>query len=115
VTRLATLVVGIAFGAAALAGCGGGGGDQAAGGGGGDTSGETANTPDEFVPDSPGPSAAFRSGKIYCGLYPLEELARQNGVAAKAEVVARAYSKLETGAKDREDAYKGCLAGIKGK
>jgi hypothetical protein len=113
VTRLATLVVGIAFGAAALAGCGGGGGGGGQAGG-GETSGEAGNTPDEFVPDSPGPSAAYRSGKIYCGLYPLDELARQNGVPAKPEAVARAYSKIETGAKDRADAYKGCLAGIKG-
>jgi hypothetical protein len=111
VRRPATLVLALALVPALLAGCGGGGGQAS----GGNTSEQNANTPDEFVPDSPGPSPAFRSGKIYCGLYPLDELARQNGVAAKPETVARAYSKLETGAKDREDAYKGCLAGIKAK
>jgi hypothetical protein len=60
-----------------------------------------------------GQTAAFRAGKIYCGLYPLNELARQEGVKAKPEAVARSYSQAEATPKDKEEAYKGCLSGLK--
>ena len=60
-----------------------------------------------------GQTAAFRAGKIYCDLYPLEELARQEGVKAEAEAIAKSYSEAEATPKDKEQAYKGCLAALK--
>ena len=59
-----------------------------------------------------GQSAAFRAGKIYCGLYPLGELARQEGVKADAEAIAKSYSSAEATAKDKAEARKGCLAAL---
>jgi hypothetical protein len=60
-------------------------------------------------------TAAYRAGVTYCNLYPLEELARQEGVEVKAEAVARSYSTAEATPKDKKDAYEGCLAALKQK
>jgi hypothetical protein len=62
-----------------------------------------------------GQSAAFNAGKTYCNLYPLQELARQEGVKATPEAVARSYSSAEATPKDKKDAYNGCLAALKPK
>jgi hypothetical protein len=62
-----------------------------------------------------GQTAAFRAGKIYCDLYPLEELARQEGVKAEPEAIAKSYSSAEATPKDKEEAYKGCLSALKPK
>ena len=98
--------------AAALAsGCGAAGktGDEA------NTSGATGTRGELFGDDQTveGQTAAFRAGKVYCGLYPLDELARQEGVQPKAEAIARSYSSAEATPKDKEQAYKGCLAALK--
>lgn len=95
----------------------------AAGGcGAADKAGQTANTGgatgtrgELFGDDATveGQTAAFRAGKVYCDLYPLAELARQEGVEAKPEAVARSYSQAEATPKDKEEAYKGCLSALK--
>jgi major membrane immunogen (membrane-anchored lipoprotein) len=79
------------------------------------TGGATGTRGELFGDDATveGQTAAFRAGKIYCGLYPLDELARQEGVKAKAEAVAKSYSQAEATPKDKEEAYKGCLAALK--
>jgi hypothetical protein len=79
------------------------------------TGGATGTRGELFGDDATvsGQTAAFRAGKVYCGLYPLEELARQEGVEPKAEAVARSYSQAEATPKDKEEARKGCLAGLK--
>jgi hypothetical protein len=79
------------------------------------TGGATGTRGELFGDDATveGQTAAFRAGKIYCGLYPLDELARQEGVAAKAEAVAKSYSSAEATPKDKEEAYKGCLSALK--
>jgi hypothetical protein len=78
------------------------------------TGGATGTRGELFGDDATveGQTAAFRAGKVYCGLYPLDELARQEGVEAKAEAVARSYSSAEATPKDKQEAYKGCLAGL---
>ena len=80
------------------------------------TGGATGTRGELFGDDATveGQTAAFRAGKIYCGLYPLEELARQEGVKADADAIAKSYSSAEATAKDKEDARKGCLAALKG-
>ena len=107
-TRLALVLLS----AAALAsGCGAAGktGDAA------NTGGATGTRGELFGDDATveGQTAAFRAGKVYCGLYPLDELARQEGVQAKAEAVAKSYSEAEATPKDKEEAYKGCMAALK--
>ncbi len=47
------------------------------------------------------------------GLALTEELARQEGVEANPEAVARSYSQAEATPKDKEEAYKGCMAALK--
>lgn len=95
--------------AAFAGGCGAAGGKNANTGVAGGTRGELMGD-DNTVE---GQTAAFRAGVIYCNLYPLEELARQEGVPPKPEAIARSYSKLETTPKDKEQAYKGCLSVLK--
>jgi hypothetical protein len=94
----------------------------ASGCGAADKAGQTANTGgatgtrgELFGDDDSisGQTAAFRAGKVYCDLYPLSELARQEGVEAKPEAVARSYSQAEATPKDKEEAYKGCLSALK--
>ena len=82
---------------------------------GANTGGATGTRGELFGDDQTveGQTAAFRAGKIYCGLYPLEELARQEGVKADAEAIAKSYSSAEATPKDKEEARKGCLAALK--
>jgi hypothetical protein len=93
------------------AGCGAAGktGEEANTGGATGTRGELFGD-DQTVE---GQTAAFRAGKIYCGLYPLDELARQEGVKADPDAVAKSYSSAEATPKDKEEARKGCLAALK--
>lgn len=60
-----------------------------------------------------GQTAAFRAGVVYCNLYPLSVLARQEGVKEDPEAVARSYSQAEATPKDKKEAYKGCLSVLK--
>ena len=94
----------------------------ASGCGAADKAGQTANTGgatgtrgELFGDDDTvgGQTAAFRAGRVYCDLYPIQELARQEGVAAEPEAVARSYSQAEATPKDKEEAYKGCLSALK--
>jgi hypothetical protein len=109
-TRLASVLV---IAAAIASGCGAAdkAGQTANTGGATGTRGELFGDDDSIA----GQTAAFRAGKIYCDLYPLEELARQEGVEAKPEAVARSYSHAEATPKDKEEAYKGCLSALKPK
>jgi hypothetical protein len=96
--------------AAFAAGCGAAGNEEGANtGAAGGTRGELFGD-DDTVGEQ---TAAFRAGVIYCNLYPIEELARQEGVAPKPEAIARSYSKAEATPKDQEQAYKGCLSVLK--
>lgn len=97
--------------AALAAGCGAAGeaGETANTGGATGTRGELFGD-DQTVE---GQTAAFRAGKVYCDLYPISELARQEGVKAEPEAVARSYSQAEATPKDKEEAYKGCLTALK--
>jgi hypothetical protein len=106
-TRLALLLV---IAAALASGCGAAGkaGQTANTGGATGTRGELFGD-DQTVE---GQTAAFRAGKVYCDLYPITELARQEGVKPEAEAVARAYSSAEATPKDKEEAYKGCLSAL---
>jgi hypothetical protein len=118
--KLATLLLLLA---ALAAGCGaadnadeGAGTAAEQGQGQGQLGGSATGTRGELVGEDDtvsGQSAAYRAGRTYCNLYPLAELARQEGVAAKPEAVAEAYSKFETTAKDKKEAYDGCLSALK--
>jgi hypothetical protein len=48
-----------------------------------------------------------------CSQFPLEELARQNGVKPVPKLVAAKVAELETTPEDRKAAYQGCLDAIK--
>jgi hypothetical protein len=96
--------------AALAAGCGAAGNEEGANtGAAGGTRGELFGDDDTVGAQT----AAFRAGVIYCNLYPITELARQEGVAANPEAIARSYSKAETTPADQEQAYKGCLSVLK--
>jgi hypothetical protein len=97
--------------AALASGCGAAGKTGANTGGATGTRGELVGEDDTVS----GQSAAFRAGVTYCNLYPLEELARQEGVAAKPEAVAKSYSEAEATPKDKKDAYHGCLSSLRQK
>ena len=105
--RLCALL-GVAALGFSVGGCGTSTGPGSAGGGG--TGGqETGDQPAEGGLKTPAYTAAHNS----CSLFPLAELARQNGTKATPEAVAREISKGELTAKARQEAYQGCLAGIK--
>lgn len=59
-----------------------------------------------------GDSASFRSGFMTCQLYPLEELARQNGVKPDKGTVAKAVAALEATARDKKDVRAGCMKAL---
>ena|SRR5436190_22574681 len=89
-------------------GCGTSTGPNGAGGGG--TRGqETGDQPAEGGLKTPAYTAAHNS----CSLFPLAELARQNGTKATPDAVARKISSGELTAKAKKEAYQGCLDGIK--
>ena len=104
--RLALLLVT----AMLAAGCGAAGKTANTGGATG-TRGELVGEDDTVS----GHSAAYRAGMTYCNLYPLAELARQEGVAAKPDAVAKSYSQAEATPKDKKDAFDGCMAALKNK
>jgi hypothetical protein len=105
--RLCAFLAAAALGFA-VGGCGTSTGPGSAGGGG--TGGqETGDQPAEGGLKTPAYTAAHNS----CSLFPLAELARQNGTKATPEAVAREISKGELTAKARQEAYQGCLDGIK--
>ena len=98
----------------AAAGCGtstgpgGGGGDISAGAG---TQGQDTTS----QPAAGGlKNGAYTAAHNVCSLYPLSQLAQQNGLPANATAtqVATKVSQGETTASDRKSAYQGCLAGL---
>jgi hypothetical protein len=104
--RLCALLAAAALGFT-VGGCGTSTGPSGAGGGG--TAGqETQDQPEEGGLKTPAYTAAHNS----CSLFPLDELARQNGTKATPEAVARKISASELTAKGKKEAYKGCLDGI---
>jgi hypothetical protein len=105
--RLCALLAAAALGFT-VGGCGTSTGPSGAGGGG--TGGqETQDQPEEGGLKTPAYTAAHNS----CSLFPLDELARQNGTKATPEAVARKISSSELTAKGKKQAYQGCLDGIK--
>ena len=116
--KLALLLVVLAALASGCGAAGDNGAGDTGGGGQGQLGGSATGTRGELVGEDDtvsGQSAAFRAGMTYCNLYPLDELARQEGVAPKPEAVAEAYSRFETTPKDKQDAYDGCLEALKNK
>jgi hypothetical protein len=55
---------------------------------------------------------AYTAAHNSCSLYGLAELARQNGVKATPEAVAKVYMSGETTPAGKKQAYKGCLDAI---
>jgi hypothetical protein len=110
--RLCALLAAAALGFT-VGGCGTSTGPGNGGGGGGEgaaTAGqETGDQPAAGGLKTPSYTAAHNS----CSLFPLEELARQNGTKATPEAVARKIASGENTAKGKREAYKGCLDGIK--
>jgi len=99
--------------ASALVGVAGCGGTSAGPGGGG--SAATAAKPDtnEQPGDNPLSNPAYLAANNVCSLFPLTELARQNGVKATKQAVAKKVAESETTAHDREQAFKGCMDALK--
>jgi hypothetical protein len=97
----------------ASAGCGtssGPGGGNGAGGHG--TEGQDTNQqPSAGGLRTPAYTAAHNS----CSLFPLAELARQNGTKATPQAVAKVVAAGETTPAARKEAYQGCLDGIAAK
>ena len=85
-------------------------GPGAGDGGGGETAGQETND----QPESGGlKTPAYTSAHNICSLFPIEELARQNGTKPTAAAVAKKISEGESTPKARKEAYQGCLDGIK--
>ena len=81
-------------------------------GGGGDTAGQETND----QPESGGlKTPAYTSAHNVCSLFPVEELARQNGTKPTAVAVAKKVAEGESTPKARQEAYQGCLDGINNK
>lgn len=109
--RLCALAAAAALGFT-VGGCGTSTGPSGAGEGGGGTAGqETGDQPESGGLKTPAYTAAHNS----CSLFPLDELARQNGTKATPEAVARKISQGELTEKAKEEAYQGCLDGIDAK
>lgn len=96
------------------AGCGtsngpsGGGGDISAHAG---TQGQDTNS----QPEAGGlKNGAYTAAHNVCSLYPLQQLAQQNGLPANAtkEQVAKKISQGEATKQDQASSYKGCLDAI---
>jgi hypothetical protein len=104
--RLCPLLAAAALGFTVV-GCGTSSGPRA--GGGGTAGQETQDQPEEGGLKTPAYTAAHNS----CSLFPLDELARQNGTKATPEAVARKVSEGELTAAARKQAYQGCLDGLK--
>ena len=82
------------------------------GGGGGGTQGQDTND----QPEAGGlKTPAYTSAHNVCSLFPVDELARQNGTKPTAEAVARKVSESEATEKGKQEAYQGCLDGIHNK
>ena len=82
--------------------------------GGGDAS--TIGQDPHQQPDAGGlKTPAYTAAHNSCSLYGLDELARQNGVKATADAVAKVYMAGESTPAGKKQAYKGCLDAIKGK
>jgi hypothetical protein len=108
--RLCALLAAAALGFT-VGGCGTSTGPGSGGGAdaGGTAGQETQDQPEEGGLRTPSYTAAHNS----CSLFPLAELARQNGTKATPQAVARKISQGELTAKGRREAYQGCLDGIK--
>src|SRR5512133_3426812 len=105
--RLCAFLAAAALGFA-VGGCGTSTGPSGAGGGG--TAGQDiGDQPEAGGLKTPAYTAAHNS----CSLFPLAELARQNGTKATPEAVARKISEGELTAAGKKQAYQGCLDGLK--
>jgi hypothetical protein len=109
---LALLAVLACFGFA-LAACGTSNGP---GGGGGEIGG--AGTQGQEAAQQPNAgglkNGAYTAANNVCSLYPLQQLAQQNGLPASAtkQQVAKKISEGETTKADQRSAYQGCLAAL---
>jgi hypothetical protein len=112
--RLTTLLLCAAFGFAA-AGCGST--SYGPGGPPGNTGAHNAATVGQDPsqqPDQGGlKTPAYTAAHNACSLYGLDELARQNGVKATPETVAKVYQAGESTPEGKKQAYQGCLDAIK--
>jgi len=100
----------------AAAGCGTSTGP---GSGGGATSTESAaGTEGQDTGSQPAAgglrNGAYTAAQTMCSLYPLSQLAQQNGLPATATKaqVARKISQGEANKKDRASSYRGCMAAL---
>jgi hypothetical protein len=112
------LVIPFAAVAFATAGCGGTSYGPAGppGNTGGQHGGATLGQDPSQQPDQGGlKTPAYTAAHNGCSLYGLDELARQNGVKATPEAVAKVYQAGETTAAGKKQAYQGCLDAINGK
>ena len=98
----------------ALAGCGTSTGPSGGGGniGGAGTQGQEA----QQQPSAGGlKNGAYTAANNVCSLYPLSQLAQQNGLPSNAtkEQVAKKISEGEATKANQKSAYQGCLAALK--
>jgi hypothetical protein len=110
---LTSLLMAAAVLGVAAAGCGstsyGPGGKPAV-----STAGETVGQALSQQPEEGGlKNPAYTAAHNSCSLYDLAELARQNGVKATPEAVAKVYSSGETTPEGKKQAYQGCLDALK--
>ena len=92
-------------------GSGGGGGNSSANGNGAGTQGQDTNS----QPVAGGlKNGAYTSAQTMCQLYPLSQLAQQNGLPSNAtkDQVAKKISLGQASKSDQESAYRGCLQGL---
>jgi hypothetical protein len=115
--RLTTLLILCATFGFAAAGCGGT--SYGPGGPPGNTGGHIAATVGQDPSQQPVQgglkNAAYTAAHNSCSLYGLAELARQNGVKATPEAVAKVYMAGENTPAGKKQAYQGCLDAINGK
>jgi hypothetical protein len=117
--RLFTLSLVAAVLGFALAGCGstnyGPNGPPKSTGAGGQDASTRGQDPHQQPEQGGLKTPAYTAAHDACSLYGLDELARQNGVKATADAVAKAYMAGETTPAGQKQAYDGCIDAIKGK
>lgn len=112
----AVFVLPVVVAALALSACGGGGGSVPEAGS--SPSPPPPPPPAAGTPDADdtqvlvGKSPPYKAAFNICIAFPLEELARQNGVAAKPEAVAEKVASLEATPAGKRQARRGCLDAI---
>jgi hypothetical protein len=85
-------------------------------GGGGGGRGATQGQETNEQPEAGGlKTPVYTAAHNVCSLFPVAELARQNGTKPTAEAVAQKVAASESTPKARKEAYQGCLDGIHNK